>query len=216
MIFEATTIIGMEPEMMSFEEFQLTYSKWCSNCVLLKTDTIATPPGLVNETEPDGNEKLSSEPSSSSSSSIITSKPCGTKLTKFITVENPIISADLKKKYKLTFANTGCWSIYYDEENVDAAWDKMIQLYSNGKLKGVQKICRAKKEEKNGDGIPILAFVGPSTDEFICLTAGTSIVKQMNHVIQKCNGDYEQRIYYKLRKHGPVGPGGPNYYFVNY
>lgn len=87
--------------------------------------------------------------------------------------------------------------IFYDQQNHAAAWAKLKKLYFERKLPGVIKISSAKTEKEPGKGIALLAFAGPTDDEEHCLRVGQTLVERMRHVRQYCNGQYDQKIYFK-------------------
>ena len=86
---------------------------------------------------------------------------------------------------------------FYDQHNHAAAWAKLKKLYLEGKVPGVIKIASAKTEKKPGNGIALLAFAGPTDNKEHCLKVGQVLVQEMKHVRQYCNGQHEQKIYFK-------------------
>jgi hypothetical protein len=137
------------------------------------------------------------------------------ELTKYEQFQIKIIA---EKYSQLRYSETGCWSIFYDIDKVEAAWEKLKHFYSSGSLPGVIKICRAKFSDPKGkeNGVPICAFCGPCQDKDHCKTVGKLLVLKLEHKKQTCNGTYPKFIYFKKNKKGPLFENGPSSYRVRY
>jgi hypothetical protein len=105
---------------------------------------------------------------------------------------------------EVKFSKTGIWCLFYDKDNLAAAWQKLKGLYLGDQLPGVIKISCAKVERTPGFGVPIFAFVGPSDDEHHCTSVGKMLVEKLGHTKQNCNFAYSEKIYFKSKKGGPV------------
>jgi hypothetical protein len=118
----------------------------------------------------------------------------------------------------LSYNDVGCWSIFYDIDNVNLAWEKLKALYSTGNLPGVTKICRGNFSDPQSlaNGVPISAFCGPCRDKEHCLKVGKNLVSKMEHKKQECNGTYPKFIYFKRSKKGNLFENGPSFYRVRY
>lgn len=129
---------------------------------------------------------------------------------------------------RLSFSNTGCWTLFYDEQNVAKAWSKITALYRSGKLYGVVKLAKANgvyEKNPSSRGFPILAFTGPAQKEDFVKEVGHRLLQSMEYTQQKCSKkftreqcslSYPRNIYYKVTKKGKLFENGPPYYVLSY
>lgn len=138
------------------------------------------------------------------------------KINRFENLSNMAIMQDLEARFahfegkqKLSFSTTGFWCLFYDPENIEAAWDKMKALYCAGELFGVVKLSKATQVENRG--LPILVFTGPAENKEHVMKVGQLILLQMDYSQQRCckkfrrqqcSLQFERKIYYKIKPQG--------------
>ena len=138
-------------------------------------------------------------------------KPAGLTQVKCDKIYQKWVCYWTTKGQHLIFSNIGCWTLFYDEENIEEAWKKMIALYTSGTLFGVVKIARNNLRPSNKKGFQIYAFTGPASQGDFVKEVGRRLLCSMSYYKQKhwkktraqCSITYENKIYFKISKAGP-------------
>lgn len=92
--------------------------------------------------------------------------------------------------------------LFYDNENVDAAWCKAKHLYRNGMLPGVRYIRSSTIAPNIYQLSPkkkvIFFYAGPADNESAMKNIGTIILRNMQHTRQRCDEEEGfNHIYFK-------------------
>jgi hypothetical protein len=110
-------------------------------------------------------------------------------------------SAEIRLQYPMAMEETGKWMIFYDNQNIDDAWEKAKQLYENRELDGIinLKVATAfdNPRANSRDSKVIIFYCGPSGDEGKVMAYGRNLLEKMSYKRQKSAGYFPPYIYYK-------------------
>jgi hypothetical protein len=143
------------------------------------------------------------------------------KRNTFEQLHEPTISSALffewsQKGYAVSFSNLGFFSLFFDLDKVDAAWQMLSHLYLARQLFGIYKMARANAELRPGNGIVILIFTGPTKEKDFVLDVGRKVVLQLQYTKQRCSKNYPRALYFKKGKKALLFENGPFCYKLPY
>jgi hypothetical protein len=123
---------------------------------------------------------------------------------------------------QLHYGTSGCWSMFYDFQNLSAAWTKISNLYKTNQLPGVLELARCNdtflgRRTVSNNGCPILIFTGPVTEKAHVMQVGRVVLQFMEYTRQNCSPiRHPPNIYFKRSQRNKLFAGGPEKYTLSY